>query len=149
MNYGIFATPADLCGDFIQKWLLSPYAYNVISAERESMLKTLRINFDRHEARRDRRYTLPPVTVTLGSGAYATSNWSLGGLLLPPGIDLALGASVGGNLTLPDGSATHVFTAEVVRCDADGIGLRFAEPSEELVGALDRAIANRLFRKRA
>jgi len=28
-------------------------------------------------------------------------------------------------------------------------GFRFVDPSGELVGALDRAIANRLFRKRA
>ena len=114
------------------------------------MLKTVRINFDRHEARRDRRYALPPITVTLASGgAYTTTNWSLGGFLLPSAIDLALGASVAGHVTLPDGSASHVFSAEVVRCDADGTGFRFAEPSDELVGALDRAIANRLFRKRA
>lgn len=113
------------------------------------MLKTIRSNFDRQEARRDRRYPLPPITVTLPSGAYVTSNWSLGGFLLPPGLDLALGAAVSGRATMPDGSPTHPFAAEVVRCDADGIGFRFVEPSDDLVGALDRAIAHRLFRKRA
>ncbi len=116
------------------------------------MLKTIRINFDRHEARRDRRYALPPITVTLSSGAHATSNWSLGGFLLPPnlepGIDLVLGATVSGNVTLAENN-THAFAAEVVRRDADGTGFRFVEPSDALVGALDRAIANRLFRKRA
>jgi hypothetical protein len=117
------------------------------------MLKTIRINFDRHEARRDRRYALPPITVTLVPGAYTTSNWSLGGFLLPanpePALTLALGARVSGKVTLPEGGATVAFAAEVVRCDADGTGFRFVEPSEELVGALDRAIAHRLFRKRA
>jgi hypothetical protein len=113
------------------------------------MLKTIRINFDRHEGRRDRRYPLPPITVTLSSGAYATSNWSLGGFLLPPGLELAAGATVAGKATVPDGSATHSFAAEVVRSDADGTGFRFLDPSDELVGALDRAIAQRLFRKRA
>ena len=118
------------------------------------MLKTIRINFDRHEARRDRRYALPPISVTLAaSGSYATSNWSLGGFLLPPNLepalDLALGAPVSGQVTLPDGGATLAFSAEVVRCDADGTGFRFVEPSDELVGARDRAIAHRLFRKRA
>jgi hypothetical protein len=113
------------------------------------MLKTIRSNFDRHEARRDRRYPLPPITVTLPAGAYTTSNWSLGGFLLPSGIDLALGASVSGDATMPDGSPTHAFAAEVVRCDADGTGFRFLEPSDELVAALDRAISHRLFRKRA
>lgn len=117
------------------------------------MLKTIRSNFDRHEARRDRRYPLPPITVTLpgapASNSWATSNWSLGGFLLPPGINLALGAAVSGDATMPDGSPTHAFTAEVVRCDADGTGFRFVEPSDALVAALDRAIAHRLFRKRA
>jgi hypothetical protein len=113
------------------------------------MLKTLRINFDRHEARRDRRYPLPPITVTLVSGAYSTSNWSLGGFLLPAGIGLALGATVSGEATMPNAGTRHGFSAEVVRCDGDGIGFRFIAPSDELVGALDRAIANRLFRKRA
>lgn len=113
------------------------------------MLKTLRINFDRHESRRDRRYPLPPITLTLASGAYTTSNWSLGGFLLPPGIEAVLGAAVSGMATMPDGGTTHAFSAEVVRREADGTGFRFIAPSDELVGALDRAIANRLFRKRA
>ena len=113
------------------------------------MLKTVRITFDRHEARRDRRYPLPPITVTLASGAYTTSNWSLGGFLLPAGVELALGATVSGKATMPDGGVAHVFSAEVVRCDADGTGFRFLAPSDALVGALDRAIAHRLFRKRA
>lgn len=113
------------------------------------MLKTIRINFDRHETRRDRRYALPPITVTLASGAYTTSNWSLGGFLLPPGIGLARGASVAGKVTTPDGRATHAFSAELVRSGADGTGFRFVEPSDALIGALDRAIAHRLFRKRA
>jgi hypothetical protein len=120
------------------------------------MLKTIRINFDRHEARRDRRYALPPIMVALDTGSYATNNWSLGGFLLPPpdldlvpNLDLPVGASVAGQVTLPDGSTPHAFRAEVVRRDADGTGFRFVEPLDALVGALDRAIAHRLFRKRA
>lgn len=113
------------------------------------MLKSVRINFDRHEARRDRRYPLPPITIRLASGAYATSNWSLGGFLLPAEIGIALGANVAGEAALPDGGASYAFSAEVVRCDADGVGFRFIAPSDALVGALDRAIAHRLFRKRA
>lgn len=111
-------------------------------------MKTIRINFDRHEARRDRRYALQ-ITVTLPTGSYATGNWSLGGFLLPPGLDLALGTSVTGKLSLGEGNAAHAFTADVVRRDKDGTGFRFVDPSDALVGALDRAIANRLFRKRA
>jgi hypothetical protein len=113
------------------------------------MLKTIRINFDRAEARRDRRYPLPPITVTFASGSYTTSNWSLGGFLLPPDLDLALGATVAGQATMPDGKTCHHFAAAIVRKDADGTGFHFVAPSDALVGALDRAIANRLFRKRA
>ena len=87
--------------------------------------------------------------MTLASGTYATSNWSLGGFLLPPGVELALGAAVAGKATMPDGRTVHAFAAEVVRREADGTGFRFVAPSDELVGALDRAIAQRLFRKRA
>jgi hypothetical protein len=64
-------------------------------------------------------------------------------------LDLALGAAIAGKATMPDGSTVHAFSAEVVRRDADGTGFRFTEPSDALVGALDRAIAHRLFRKRA
>lgn len=113
------------------------------------MLKTTRSNFDRHEARRDRRYSLPPINVTLPSGDYATENWSLGGFLLPSGTGVASGAPVSGRVTLPDGIATYDFRADLVRSDADGDAFRFTQPSGELIGALDRAIADRLFRKRA
>ena len=113
------------------------------------MLQTIRINFDRQEARRDRRYALPPITVTLSSGAYETSNWSLGGFLLPSSLNLAPGASVSGEVTLPSGSTTYSFRAEVVRCSADGTAFRFVDASDALIGALDRAIGRRLFRKRA
>lgn len=113
------------------------------------MLKTIRTNFDRHEARRDRRYPLPAITVTLDSGAFATGNWSLGGFMLPAGGEFALGASVAGQLALADAGESHAFSAEVVRCDADGTGFHFIDPSSAMVGALDRAIAHRMFRRRA
>jgi hypothetical protein len=113
------------------------------------MLRTIRTNFDRHEARRDRRYPLPPIQVLLEAGHFTTANWSLGGFLLPAGVAVALGAQVAGELVLPANSDTHPFAAEVVRRDADGVGFRFVDPSLELVGALDRSIAGRMFRKRA
>lgn len=113
------------------------------------MLKTIRTNFDRQEARRDRRYPLPAITVTLASGAFATGNWSLGGFLLPAGAEFALGATVVGHLALAEASESHAFAAEVVRCDADGTGFHFVDPSLAMVGALDRAIARRMFRRRA
>ena len=112
-------------------------------------MTTNRTNFDRHEARRDRRYALPSITVTLASGDYVITNWSLGGFLLPSGLDLAPGMPVAGLVTLPDGGTPYGFSADVVRRDDDGIGCRFVDLSDALVSALDRAIAHRLFRKRA
>jgi hypothetical protein len=112
------------------------------------MLKTIRTNFDRNELRRDRRYALPPIKVLLDSGNFATTNWSLGGFLLPDGPALLRGVQVGGELVLPADSEIHAFTAEIVRRDSDGVGFRFVEPSSSLIGALDRVIAGRMFRKR-
>jgi hypothetical protein len=113
------------------------------------MLRTIRTNFDRDESRRDRRYPLPPVKVALDCGTFETANWSLGGFLLAAGPVLAVGSMVTGNLKLFDDRAPFDFTAEVVRRDEDGVGFRFTEISLELVGALDRVLANRMFRKRA
>jgi hypothetical protein len=113
------------------------------------MLRTIRTNFDRDEARRDRRYPLRQICVSLDAGDYETANWSLGGFLLADGPDLALGATVAGNLKLFDDRAPFDFTAEVVRRDHDGVGFHFVEISSDLVGALDRVLANRMFKKRA
>ena len=46
------------------------------------MLRTTSISLTYKEMRRDRRYALPPVAVTLGDTQYPARNWSLGGLLL-------------------------------------------------------------------
>ena len=46
------------------------------------MLRTTSISLTHKEMRRDRRYALPPVAVTLGDTQYRARNWSLGGLLL-------------------------------------------------------------------
>ena len=113
------------------------------------MLRTIRTNFDRDESRRDRRYPLPPVKVSLADRAYETVNWSLGGFLLAAGPVLTVGAIVAGSLKLFDDRAPYDFIAEVVRCDDNGVGFHFVEISSDLVGALDRVLANRMFRKRA
>jgi len=113
------------------------------------MSKTVRTNFDRHEARRDRRYALPPIKVTFAEGEFTTENWSLGGFLLPLAAALTRGTRFCGELALATGRAPHAFAAEVVRRNSDGIGCRFIEPSPELVDALDRAILGRLLRRPA
>lgn len=113
------------------------------------MLKTIRTNFDRPETRRDRRYALPPIAVTLGhSRVLAITNWSLGGFLLETGPRYPLGETVAGKLTLPEGGPSYDFSAEVVRRGPDGTGFRFVDLSNALVGALDRMIVGRMFRKR-
>jgi hypothetical protein len=117
-------------------------------------LKTIRTNFDRDEARRDRRYPLPLIRVMLAGADFETGNWSLGGFMLASqpdraAPDLAVGATVAGQIQPLADRDPLDFTAEVVRRDADGTGFRFTDISMELVGALDRALANRMFRKRA
>ena len=62
------------------------------------MLNTIRTNFDRHELRRDRRYRLPPITVTLAEIESVTVNWSLGGFLLDGGSDIAVGTVLAGRI---------------------------------------------------
>jgi hypothetical protein len=110
-------------------------------------LKTLRINFDRHETRRDRRYALPPISVTLGnSRAFAIANWSLGGFLLDGGPRYAVGDTVAGKLAA--GGQSFDFSAEVARRGPDGTGFRFVDLSPAMVGALDRVVVGRMFRKK-
>lgn len=112
-------------------------------------MKTLRTNFDRPETRRDRRYALPPISVTLrDSRALAIANWSLGGFLLESGPRYPVGETVAGKLTLADGGPSYDFSAEVVRRGPDGTGFRFVDLSNALVGALDRMIVGRMFRRK-
>lgn len=121
-------------------------------------MKTIRTNFDRDELRRDRRYPLPPLRVTFAPrevpGEFETANWSLGGFALAPQEDrplpsLALGATVAGTLIPYAMTEFYPFAAEVVRRDGDGLGFQFVEKSDALIGVLDRALSNRMFRKRA
>lgn len=115
---------------------------------RESMLRTIRTNFDRHETRRDRRYPLPPIAVIFGAEEYMTANWSLGGFLIEARGAPAPGSTVAGSIRIPDGKQLYPFSAEVVRRDGDGIGFRFVQPSGELIGALDRLVIGRMRRAR-
>lgn len=80
----------------------------------------------------------------LQTGDFATASWSLGGFLLGGGPAFALGAMISGDVLLPAGAGIYGFTAEAVRCDSDGTGLRFVDGSMPLVGALDRVLASRL-----
>lgn len=112
-------------------------------------MTTIRTNFDRKEARRDRRHALPPLTVSLGAGQYDVGNWSLGGFLLVGGPELAVGRLVSGFIAIPGTSSSQMFNAEVVRQDSGGTGFRFVNMSSKLFSMLDRAMVRRVVRKSA
>ncbi|MGO8914900.1 MAG: PilZ domain-containing protein [Stellaceae bacterium] len=112
-------------------------------------MRIARTNFDRQESRRDRRYALPPLTVTIGGQDYVTDNWSLGGFQLTSGLPLEVGAVVTGTLQI-DGSDGFAFSASVVRQEAatGARGFRFQELTPLAVTKLDRALARRLVPRR-
>jgi hypothetical protein len=106
----------------------------------------MRISFDRHEMRRDRRYPLPQLTLTIDGTEYAAANWSLGGFLLPAGmLQPSIGSILVGAMRFHDGRAVE-FRAEVVRVEADPVlvGARFQELSDEAFTLLDRALGRKM-----
>ena len=112
-------------------------------------MRTSRTNFDRQEARRDRRYARPLLTVAIDGQDYASDNWSLGGFQLTAKLPVEPGALVTGTLRI-EGAEGFSFSAAVVRRDeATGIiAFRFHDLSPLAVGKLDRALARRLVRRR-
>jgi hypothetical protein len=112
-------------------------------------MRIARTNFDRQEARRDRRYSLPPLTVVIGGRDFATDNWSLGGFQLTADLPLLVGAVVSGRLHI-DGSDGFEFSAQVVRKDdpVGTLGFRFEELTPLAMTRLDRALARRLVSRR-
>ena len=114
------------------------------------MLRTTSISLTHKEMRRDRRYALPPVAVTLGDTQYRARDWSLGGLLLESAPAVAIGGRVTGELRVADRDGAFAITAEAVRRDkaAGLLACRFIEPSPDMVGALDAAVAARFLRRR-
>jgi hypothetical protein len=114
------------------------------------MLRTTRISLTHKEMRRDRRYAVPAVAVTVGGTEYRARNWSLGGLLLESGPKVAVGGRVTGQLRVVDREDAFAVTAEAVRRDRDAglLACRFLEPSPAMVGALDAAVAARFLRRR-
>jgi len=104
-----------------------------------------RTNFDRKEARRDRRYALPSLLVAIGEQEYISDNWSLGGFQLTAKLALAVGDVVTGLLHI-DRSGGFSFKAELVRKDeATGtLGFTFRDLTQQVVTKLDRALAKRL-----
>jgi len=114
------------------------------------MGKLIRTNFDRRELRRDRRYALPAITVTIAEKQYAVLDWSLGGFQ-PEGLDVQIGQQVTGAVTIAGHDQSYPFTAEAVHRDGqkEGLGFRFVDRSQSLINALDRALVARLMGRRA
>lgn len=114
------------------------------------MRKLIRTNFDRDEQRRDRRYVLPAITVTIAGQEYAVADWSLGGFQPIGELPVVIGQQVDGTVSIEGKDGAYAFTAEAVRHDEvrHGFGFRFINPSPTLIAALDHALMERLAGKR-
>ncbi len=113
-------------------------------------MKTTRVSFDRQNARRDRRYPLPALVITIGDGQYTTVNWSLGGFLIT-GFDrkISPGKPIAGRLSLADQPIGFEFTAKVVRVGEpapDQLAVQFTDLGEHGLAVLERIMKRRLFR---
>src|ERR1700730_13742270 len=96
--------------------------------------RTTRISFDPREDRRDRRYPLPPVSITIDGVEYVTVNWSLGGFLLS-GFDAPAERAqrIAGKLQVSKNVAPVDFTGAVVRVDEPekgNLAVRFIDLDE-------------------
>lgn len=110
-------------------------------------IRTVRTFFDPGEARRDRRYPIASVVVTLGETEHVARNWSLSGVLLELGEKvLEAGSEVTGFFRVDDGTRRYDFTAEVVRVDdpPGTTSLHFTQLAPGAVDELDKALARRI-----
>lgn len=99
---------------------------------------------DRRELRRDRRYLLPALNVTIGDLKYHAVNWSMGGLLID-GVCHDIGSRVRGSFGLSGSSEPMPFAATVVRIEPehghcaicfDDPSLQHFEPDENEFGEM-------------
>jgi hypothetical protein len=113
-------------------------------------MKTRRVSYFPQEDRRDRRYPLPALVVTIGAAEYSTVNWSLGGFLIT-GFDRKTvpGQSIAGILRAADRPDALAFTARVIRSGDPGPGhlaAKFEDLGDLGISLLERIITRRLFR---
>jgi PilZ domain-containing protein len=116
----------------------------------ERPTRSTKISFDPREDRRDRRYPLPPVSITIGGIEYVTINWSLGGFLLS-GFDAPAQPKhrIEGKLQVKKDVKPASFTGIVVRVDEPekgNLAVQFVDLDDGTMTMLDRTIARRLFR---
>jgi hypothetical protein len=113
-------------------------------------MRTTRVSYDRPDVRRDKRYPLPTLVITIDGELYETVNWSLGGFLVTGfARHLEPGASITGSFRLADQPISVDFVAEVVRVDGparDHLGAKFTDLGEHGMSVLERIITRRLFR---
>jgi hypothetical protein len=111
------------------------------------MIRTKSISSTPKESRRDRRYSLPVLSVVSGGDEYPTKDWSLGGFLLQAAPAVDVGGRIVGHLKIEGNDESFAFTAEAVRRDdeAHTLACRFIDPSPVMVDALDSAMAARFF----
>jgi hypothetical protein len=85
---------------------------------------------DRRELRRDRRYLLPALDVTIGEFKFNAINWSMGGLLID-GVCHDIGSRVRGSFGLFGSSEPMPFAATVVRIEPEtgSCAICFDDPS--------------------
>jgi hypothetical protein len=113
-------------------------------------MTTKRVSYYPQEDRRDRRYPLTALVITIGGVDYDTVNWSLGGFLIT-GFDRKVvpGQTITGMLRVIDKPDTLPFVATVVRCGApepDRLAAKFEDLGEVGISMLERIITRRLFR---
>jgi hypothetical protein len=113
-------------------------------------MKTTRVSFDMHNARRDRRYPAPLLVITIDDGEYTTLNWSLGGFLIT-GFDrrISPGKPIAGTLGTPEQPVMIEFGAKVVRVGEPAAGqlaVQFTDLGERGLSVLERILTRRMFR---
>jgi hypothetical protein len=109
----------------------------------------MRVSFDRHEMRRDRRYPMPQLHLMIEGAEYLVTNWSLGGFLIAGvGAALEVGLVVTGTMRFAD-TKWAPFRAEVVRFEAETglLAARFQELSDSAFDLLDRALVRKIGRR--
>jgi len=86
------------------------------------------------ERRRERRYALPILEISIGSERFRAVNWSMHGALLY-GICEGVGVRVRGEMGVPGSGEAMPFAATVVRADLDSgnSAICFEDPRTERI----------------
>jgi hypothetical protein len=110
-------------------------------------MKSTRISYFPQEDRRDRRYPLPALVISVDGIEYETINWSLGGFLIA-GFHrrISPGQTIAGAFRPAGRPEALEFTASVVRSGEGQLAAKFTDLGELGMIMLERIITRRLFR---